>query len=208
MRERKFDYFQKFSDMTDRATAAARLLSDILNNYDHTKLKEKTEAMKRIENDADHTMHSIMNQLAIEFLPPIEREDIIEVTQKLDTVVDSIEEILLGLYMYRVRELIPECIEFGELILEGTLLLEELVLEFSNFKRSNDVKDRIIHINSLEGKGDELYLNSMRALFDFTGTFDPRRILTWKELLTVMENCMDSIEGAANEFESAMLKNQ
>ena len=153
-------------------------------------------------------MHSIMNQLAIEFLPPIEREDIIEVTQKLDTVVDSIEEILLGLYMYRVRELIPECIEFGELILEGTLLLEELVLEFSNFKRSNDVKDRIIHINSLEGKGDELYLNSMRALFDFTGTFDPRRILTWKELLTVMENCMDSIEGAANEFESAMLKNQ
>ena len=163
--------------------------------------------MKRIENDCDQIMHDIMNRLAIEFLPPIEREDIIEITDKLDTVVDRIEEILLGLYMYRVHELIPETLEFVDLIVQSTSMLEEVVLEFSNFKRSNDVKEKIIRINSLEGQGDTLYLNSTRALFDFDGEFDARKTIIWKEMLQVLENCLDSIEECANEFESAMLKN-
>ncbi|MDY3118703.1 MAG: DUF47 family protein [Peptoniphilus sp.] len=207
MKERKFDYFQKFGDMAQKASLAADLLKTTLGAYDASTLREKTDAMKRIENDCDQIMHDIMNRLAIEFLPPIEREDIIEITDKLDTVVDSIEEILLGLYMYRVHELIPETLEFVDLIVQSTSMLEEVVLEFSNFKRSNEVKEKIIRINSLEGQGDTLYLNSMRALFDFSGEFDGRRIVIWKEMLRVLEDCLDSIEECANEFETAMLKN-
>ena len=207
MKDRKFDYFRKFSDMAQKASQAADLLQITLGTYDAATLREKTDAMKRIENDCDQIMHDIMNRLAVEFLPPIEREDIIEITDKLDTVVDSIEEILLGLYMYRVRELIPETLEFVDLIVESTAMLEEVVLEFSNFKRSNEVKEKIIRINSLEGEGDTLYLNSMRSLFDYTGEFDPRKTIIWKEMLQVLENCLDSIEECANEFETAMLKN-
>ncbi len=207
MKDKKFDYFKKFSDMAQKASQAADLLQTTLGAYDASTLREKTDAMKHIENDCDQIMHDIMNRLAIEFLPPIEREDIIEITDKLDTVVDSIEEILLGLYMYRVHELIPETLEFVDLIVQSTSMLEEVVLEFSNFKRSNDVKEKIIRINSLEGQGDTLYLNSTRALFDYTGEFDARKTIIWKEMLQVMENCLDSIEECANEFESAMLKN-
>ena len=207
MKDKKFDYFKKFSDMAQKASQAADLLQTTLGAYDASTLREKTDAMKRIENDCDQIMHDIMNRLAIEFLPPIEREDIIDITDKLDTVVDRIEEILLGLYMYRVHELIPETLEFVDLIVQSTSMLEEVVLEFSNFKRSNDVKEKIIRINSLEGQGDTLYLNSTRALFDYTGDFDARKTIIWKEMLQVMENCLDSIEECANEFESAMLKN-
>lgn len=207
MKDKKFDYFKKFSEMAQKASQAADLLQTTLCAYDASTLREKTDAMKRIENSCDQIMHDIMNRLAIEFLPPIEREDIIEITDKLDTVVDSIEEILLGLYMYRVHELIPETLEFVDLIVQSTSMLEEVVLEFSNFKRSNDVKEKIIRINSLEGQGDTLYLNSTRALFDFTGEFDARKTIIWKEMLQVLENCLDSIEECANEFESAMLKN-
>ena len=195
MKDRKFDYFRKFSDMAQKASQAADLLQITLGTYDGATLREKTDAMKRIENDCDQIMHDIMNRLAVVFLPPIEREDIIEITDKLDTVVDSIEEILLGLYMYRVRELIPETLEFVDLIVESTSMLEEVVLEFSNFKRSNEVKEKIIRINS------------MRSLFDYTGEFDPRKTIIWKEMLQVLENCLDSIEECANEFETAMLKN-
>lgn len=207
MKDKKFDYFKKFSEMAQKASQAADLLQITLGAYDASTLREKTDAMKRIENSCDQIMHDIMNRLAIEFFPPIEREDIIEITDKLDMVVDSIEEILLGLYMYRVHELIPETLEFVDLIVQSTGMLEEVVLEFSNFKRSNDVKEKIIRINSLEGQGDTLYLNSTRALFDFTGEFDARKTIIWKEMLQVMENCLDSIEECANEFESAMLKN-
>ncbi|MDD7362826.1 MAG: DUF47 family protein [Peptoniphilus sp.] len=207
MREIKFDYFNKFSQMAQKASDAAELLQTTLGQFDATSIRKKGEAMKRIENDSDQIMHEIMNRLAIEFLPPIEREDIIQITEKLDTVVDSIEDVLLGLYMYRVHHLLPETLEFVDLIVEGTMILEEVVLEFSNFKRSNEVKKKIIQINSLEGKGDGLYINSMRSLFDFSGSFDARKVIVWKEILHLLENCMDSIETCANEFESAMLKN-
>lgn len=207
MREIKFDYFNKFRDMARKASEASGLLQSTLNEFDPATVEKKTEAMKRIENDCDQIMHEIMNRLAIEFLPPIAREDIIEITEKLDTVVDHIEDVLLGIYMYRIRTLLPETLEFVELIVEATGILEEVVLEFSNFKRSNDVKKKIIQINALEGRGDTLYLNAMRELFSFSGSFDARQIIVWKEMLTVLEECLDRVEECANEFESAMLKN-
>ena len=48
MKDKKFDYFKKFSDMAQKASQAADLLQPTLGAYDASTLREKTDAMKRI----------------------------------------------------------------------------------------------------------------------------------------------------------------
>ena len=43
----------------------------------------------------DKGKHTMTNHLATDFLPPIEREDILRLSQKIDDVIDLIEEIAL-----------------------------------------------------------------------------------------------------------------
>ena len=45
MKDRKFDYFRKFSDMAAKASQAADLLQTTLGAYDAAKLREATDAM-------------------------------------------------------------------------------------------------------------------------------------------------------------------
>ena len=207
-RNRSFDYFENFIELTRICSDSAILLNDILSEYDSTKLKDATENMHLLEIEADNIKYAIVNRLVIEFMPPIEREDILNLTRDLDKVVDNIEDIVLGLYMFRVRDLIPEIFEFSNLIETGSSRLLELVVEFENFKRSKSIKEKVRSINEVEEKGDELYVNAMRNLYDYTRPFDARTIITWTRLLDRLERTVDSIEVVANNIESIVLKNK
>jgi len=45
----------------------------------------------QIENEADKNLHEIINYLIKDFLPPIEREDIITLSHRIDDVIDCID---------------------------------------------------------------------------------------------------------------------
>ena len=51
-----------------------------------------------------------------EFLPPIDREDIMELSGTIDDVTDSIEDVLLRLYMFNIRTLRPEAQAFAQVL--------------------------------------------------------------------------------------------
>ncbi|MCD1146616.1 DUF47 family protein [Peptoniphilus sp. KCTC 25270] len=208
MRLGKYDYFGKFVALSQKGNEAAKKLQEIMENFDPGKLQEETKEMHQIEQEADNVMHEVINQLMIEFLPPIEGEDIVELVHHLDDVVDNIEDVLVGLYMFRVRELLPEAKQFVDLIQKSSLRLSELMVDFSGFKQSTTLKEGVIEINTLEEKGDELYVNTMRNLYDYSREFDPRFVITWTRLLDRLERALDSIEAVANSLESILLKNK
>lgn len=207
-RKRTYDYFEKFIEMSSICTETAHFLSDILVDYDSTKLKEAKDEIHILENKADVIKYEILNRLAIEFIPPLDREDIIDLTRSLDKVVDNIEDILLGLYMFRVKDLSPEILEFAALIQSGSQILEELIIEFENFKKSTSIKEKVMEINEIEEKGDRLYASAMRILYDYSRPFDPRTVITWTRLFDRLESTVDSIEKVAGNIESIVLKNK
>lgn len=194
--------------MSSICTETAHFLSDILVDYDSTKLKEAKDEIHILENKADVIKYEILNRLAIEFIPPLDREDIIDLTRSLDKVVDNIEDILLGLYMFRVKDLSPEILEFAMLIQSGSQILEELIIEFENFKKSTSIKEKVMEINEIEEKGDRLYASAMRILYDYSRPFDPRTVITWTRLFDRLESTVDSIEKVAGNIESIVLKNK
>ena len=72
----------------------------------------------------------MMKLLIAEFITPIEREDIGTLSYMLDDVLDSIEEVYQMFYMYNVKEMRPEAIDFVELIVRSTEALKSCFDEF------------------------------------------------------------------------------
>ena len=94
------------------ACAAADMLCTVFDHYEPEALPGHIEAMHKIEHSADIAKHGTMEQLVREFLPPIDREDIMELSGTIDDVTDSIEDVLLRLYMFNIRTLRPEAQAF------------------------------------------------------------------------------------------------
>lgn len=203
--KKDYNYYDMFVQMTEYSRLSAVMLQQVLTNFDANTLQAQLTEMHIIEHDADDCKHDMMRRLTKEFITPIEREDIMELAQELDEVTDNIEEVLIRIYMYNVRTIRPEALEFAEVIVNCCIKMKAVMDELHNFRKSDNIKTGIIEVNRLEEVGDKLYLESMRELF--LTCENPLEILAWRETLDCLEKCCDSCEHVANVVESVIMKN-
>lgn len=198
-------YFNNFVACAEESCHAAHLLKDVLENFNPDDLTGRLDEMHAIETRADGRKHEAMDRLAKEFIPPIEREDIITLSQYLDDLTDKIEDVLLRIYMNHVTRIEPAAVEMTDVIIRCCEAVKELLEEFADFKRSKKLKEQIIRINELEEESDRLFMSSMRELH--TQSTDPLHIIAWREIYSYLEHCADACEHAADVVESVVMKN-
>lgn len=205
MKKKGFDYFGSFITYADKAVAAAECLSQALAAYDREREAEYLEQLHTIEHEADEIRHQTTDQLVREFLPPIEREDIVELCHELDNVVDSIEDVLRQICLYQVPALRPEVTAFCDLLTRCCKGLQTLTAELPRFKKSATLRSALVELNALEGEGDELHFNTVRVLF--ASEADPLTKMMWKAIFDEFEECFDACEHVGDVIESIVLKN-
>lgn len=199
-----YNYFDGFVRMSEKSKECAKFLNTELKSFNKSNLDEKVKELHSIEHASDEIKHEIMENLVREFLPPIEREDITTLTHCLDNVTDNIEEVLRNIYIFGVESITNEAIEFSELVIECVEALYQCIKELHNYKKSKTLKNLIISINTIEEKGDDLYLRVMKDLYLKD---DAMYIIKWSEIYDRLEKCLDSCEIVAGEVETIILKN-
>lgn len=204
-RKKNYDYYGAFVKLVDYSCECANLLNETLNHFDLSKMEENLKTMHTIEHTADLAKHELMEQLSIEFIAPLEREDIVKLAQEIDDITDTIEDVLIKLNMYNVVSLRPELLEFSNLIVQCCVSLKVALEELHNFKKSSTLKSKIIEVNDLEEKGDALYYNSVYKLYRNNET--AADLFIWTEIFSLMEKCCDACEEAADMVESVVMKN-
>ena len=199
------DYFGYFAISSGYAVKAASYLHESLGNFDPNGFFEKTDVMHEIEHAADANNHEMVKNLVREFITPIEREDIIALSQQLDNVVDSIDDIMRKVYMFDIQSIRPGVLEFTALIIRCCEALHAAASEFRNFHTSKTLGDRLIDVNTIESDGDALHAKFMRDLFYEKA--DARETLIWMQVYDGLEACLDACEDAADIIESVIMKN-
>jgi predicted phosphate transport protein (TIGR00153 family) len=205
MKKNEYNYFDAFASLSKYSYNLAVTLHETLSNFDPNQITEKVKAAHEIEHNADIAKHDIMNRLVKEFLPPIEREDITSLTQEIDDVTDSVEDVLIYVDMFNIQSIRPEILKFTELLVTCCNAMDDALEEFKNWKNSKKLRDRIIELNRLEEVGDALYVDSMRDLYH--NSKDPIELMCWTEVLHRLEKCADNCEDVANIIESIVMKN-
>jgi len=199
-------YFSIFIKMCSYSLDAAVLLREILGDFDHEKLITLREKMHAIEHDGDVARHEMIKMLAREFITPIEREDIMAMGEKIDTVTDKIEDVLQKMYMYDIKTIREDALLIADTIISSIEVLGEALQEFHNFKKSKIIKDKIIEINRLEEVGDRLYIECTHNVFT-DPDIEPLVAFGWSHIYHYMEDVLDACEDAADVIEGVIMRN-
>ena len=203
--KKDYNYFEYFREVGGIMIEAAELLKKTICEFDHAMFPDKMDEIHEIEHRADSVKHSMIERLAHEFITPIEREDIVELSQYIDDVVDCIDDVARCIYMYNVTTLREETAEFCEIIAKSCASLGRAIDEFENFKTTKTLGDIIMEINKLEGEGDVLHAKSIRKLYS-DGSSD-REAIIWTNIFEDLEKCVDATEHCSRTIESVLMKN-
>jgi len=197
-------YYSSFVEMVDYSCKAAHLLKDIVTNFEPDGLSYRMVEMHEIEHTGDVTRHVMIKKLSKEHRTPIEREDIMNMAEAIDQVTDSIEDVLIRLYMFNIQEIREDAKQMTAVIVKCCEALKSALTELPNFKKSKDLPEKIIFINQLEEEADKIYAEAVRKVY--IEPIDPILVHAWYETFQFLEDCCDACEDVANIIESVIWK--
>lgn len=197
------DYFDLFLKQMEIAGQCIRILGDLAEDYKET--DERLQKIHQLEHEGDKIFHAVESELYSAFITPIEREDILLLSNTIDDLTDSIEDIAIRFHMFNIKSMREEVAGFIRIIMKCCGELQRAFSEFHTFKKSKSISSYIVEINRLEGEGDALYQQAVYHLF--TTETNPVEILKWRETFEIMENCCDTCEDVANTLGAVIMKN-
>ncbi len=204
---KKFDYFDAFERQTELAVRESEILIEVIENFTTAEeVKNYMPLAQQVEHEGDAVSHDLYTAIATDFITPIEREDIIELSQYLDDIVDLIEGVIQRFYMYDVHFMHERALEFARIINQSCTALDHAMEDFRNFKKSKTFNQSIIEVNTFEETADVFYMNTIRELHT-KNRDNTLAVLVWSQVFERMEHVTDACEHAADVMRTIMLKN-
>ncbi len=205
MAKNKNDYFEMMTRQVEYCVQASELLEKMLCNFSHDATPLFRTEMHEIEHKADELHHEIRTKLSMEFITPIDQEDILRLVQIIDDVTDALDEVVLEFYMYNLSALPAGADAFSKLVNRCVKFLLEAVAELKNFKKPEKLRSLLVELNTIESEADNAYTEAIHYLF--LKESDAKTLISNKAIYEGLENCCDLCEHAADVIEQIIIKN-
>ncbi len=200
-REDKFFFLLEQSASNLKKTSVA--LNELMENYEN--VPAKVDEIKNLEEIGDNIIHTIMTSLHKTFITPLDREDIAALGERMDDIVDSIEEAARIMVEYKIEEPTEKSKELSRIIVKCANTLEKAVgLLHSRGSKLQDILPLTAEVNTFENQADQVSSAAMAELFN--EEVSAIYVLKWKEVYTLLEGATDFCEDAANMLEGIVLK--
>ncbi len=205
MKKENFNYYDNFINSTNYAYEEMKLIKEYFKNFNADNASEIENKVHFYENEADKVLHNSLNYLVKDFIPPIDREDIINLLHQLDDVVDCVDEIAIDINIYNIEHLRPDVNNYMDLLEQGLEALVELTKKMKTAKSREDVKELIVTINNIEDDGDKLFQASMKELYQ--NEKDAIEVNKWTIIYSRLEDCFDRLEDVSDFIDEIVMKN-
>lgn len=197
---REEDFFTLFAEVARRNTEAARLLHQMFEAPPDRRAPV-IEAIKKLEHEADHVTHEVVNRLDRTFITPLDREDIHRLASDLDDVMDAMDGTARRAQIFRVGAAPDGVLRLTEVIQR---MVEVLAKGVEGLRKGQEVIKYCIEAKKLEEEGDVIYHEALGLLFETER--DAIELIRWKEIYDNLEYTLDEAEDVANGLESITIK--
>jgi predicted phosphate transport protein (TIGR00153 family) len=167
-------------------------------------VKVFSEKVKDFEKNGDVILHEINVELNHAFITSIDHEDILMLAEKIDDVIDELEEVAIYFYMYRLTDIDDYMREFRKIIGDST---EELyqAIDLLVKKQFKNIREYTINVKTNEENCDTMERKAIRNLFKkYT---DPIKIIQYKDLYEMLESSVDACQAVAKALDLIVMKN-
>lgn len=187
-------FFDLFVRDGENLEAAATALRELLDHYDE--LDRRVEEIQRLEKAGDEIDREITRRLEDAFVTPFDREDIHELTVRLDDVVDGIQATAETLVIYGIDRPTEEARALGRILAAQAVELTAALRKLDGLK---DLDAHLERVHELEHEADGLSRAAVGRLF--RGETDPLEVIKWRDIYRELENAIDAAEDAAEAIE-------
>ena len=196
-REERF--YDMFVEDAANVLTAARTLESFFSTYED---RERIGAQLRdLEHRGDQMSHDIAHRLESTFVTPFDREDIHALVNRLDDILDLIEEVADTCILYHIREPTEVACRQAEIITKQCIQLREALAHLRGFR---GLEPYWIEVHRLENDGDQITRQAVADLF--RDGKDPLEVIKWKDVYDLLENTIDACEDAADVIERIVVK--
>ncbi|MFN5055735.1 MAG: DUF47 domain-containing protein [Bacteroidota bacterium] len=197
-------FFTLFEEMAETVYTMATLLQQLVNEPDADKRASISSQIEALEHKNDDATHRVFTELGINFITPLDREDIHYLATALDDVADHIYSSSKKLVFYKVNPNDTGIQKFSELIVQSTAELKKAVPGLRDLKNLREMTSAIVKINSIENQADDVFDMSIDALYNMESDF--KAVIKKREIYQVLELATDKCEDVANVIESIIIK--
>lgn len=200
------DYYALFEKGISISCKAAKVLK---KSFGDSKIDRiEIVQLKEVEHEGDKHVHECFRLIADAFITPISSTDMMNLVNAIECITDSINEIGNQIYMMHISESNSTVDQLVDLIDQSCDGLLVLLTDFKHFlKNMKKIKEMAVHINHLEERGDEIYNEGLRSLFDPENNIPLIDIVRLQNLYRTLENCLDSCEDVADIVEQIIITN-
>jgi predicted phosphate transport protein (TIGR00153 family) len=192
-------FFTLFIRQAENVAAGAKALVEMLSRFEEPVADARR--IKDIEHVGDTITHDLITRLNQTFITPFDREDIHELSSKVDDVLDLTDAAAGRMVLYRVKAVRPGVVELAQILETATREILEAVRVLG---KQDHILSHCIEINRLENEGDRISRALIALLFE--DEKDPVEIIKWKEIIEAIETAIDKCEDVANVIEGVTLK--
>lgn len=195
-------FYDLFEELADKIEEGGKMFTDILDHYEHS--EAKIAKLKEIEHEADIITHRTYEKMHRTFLTPLDREDIYNLVNKMDSVLDMIEAAAVRMQLYKIKKPADEIKELTRILNEAIQKVKKIVHALRDKKKFQEILADCVEINTLENEGDIVLRMTMARLFEREK--DPIELIKWKEIFERIEESIDVCEDVSNIIEGIVLK--
>jgi uncharacterized protein len=187
-------FFDLFTADGENLQAAAGKLHDMLESFD--RLDERVTEIQALEKRGDEIDREINQRLEDAFVTPFDREDIHDLTVRLDDVVDGIQATAETLVIYGIDQPTDEARTLSRILADQSDSLLSALRKLDGLK---ELDADLVRVHDLEHEADRLSRSAIAKLF--AGSPDPLDVIKWRDLYRELENAIDAAEDAAEAIE-------
>jgi predicted phosphate transport protein (TIGR00153 family) len=188
-----------FIRQAENVAAGAKALVEMLSRFEDPQAEARQ--IKDIEHVGDTITHELNTRMNQTFITPFDREDMHELSSKIDDVLDLADAAAGRLVLYGVKQVRPGVLDLARILETAT---QEILAAILLLDKQDHILAHCIEINRLENEGDRISRALIAKLFEEEK--NPVEIIKWKEIIEAIETAIDKCEDVANVIETVILK--
>ena len=168
------EFFDLFEELVNIIEEGGELFLDLVEHYAYS--DQKIAKLKELENEADVITRNTYEKMHKTFLTPIDREDIYDLVNKMDSILDMVEASATRMSLYKVKVPASEIIDQAMILNKAIKKVKYIVYAMRNMKNAKMILDSCVELHTLENEGDIV----MRMTISRRGPLSPPRI--WRRM--------------------------
>ncbi len=195
-------FYRWFEDAAENNQKGAQLLENLCRNFKNP--KAVAEKIHQLEREGDQICHDIHKEINSVFVTPLDREDILDLTDALDDVIDLIHASASKIVTYNIKRITATAVKLSEIILESTRVVVKTLPHLKKRRSFSQIQKGIVEINRLENEADDLLRKGLSDLFK-----NPKNaidVIRWRDIYEIMEDTTDKTEEIAHVLQNFITK--